>query len=165
MLGPISYRVVTRRTIFWLGVAAYPVGCSVTNSAVRDACTHGNCIHGWYSKYTTVQKRVAVAWAVGAPILLLLVNFGLEEWTGEARQARNRSMQLRAQQQEAARNRFIRTAATYVIAVARKQWKCARCGRSFDKGMSYRYETRWQRQFSYRIKYCEECCCGQLGQT
>jgi hypothetical protein len=52
----------------------YIGGCVVLSRAVRDACTHGNCIHGWYSKYNTAEKLTFIAWALGVPATVIGVS-------------------------------------------------------------------------------------------
>ncbi|MBL0720530.1 topoisomerase DNA-binding C4 zinc finger domain-containing protein [Piscinibacter sp. Jin2] len=47
--------------------AAYVGGCVHLNNEVRRACTHGNCKHGWNSKYTGSEKLAFIAWAIGVP--------------------------------------------------------------------------------------------------
>lgn len=53
--------------------AIYMGGCFVLNEAVRLACTHGNCVHGWYSKNTVAERRLFFAWAIGFPLLVAWV--------------------------------------------------------------------------------------------
>jgi hypothetical protein len=51
----------------------YMSGCGVLNEAVRRACTHGNCVHGWYSKDTRTEQDFYWMWAVGFPVLIYTV--------------------------------------------------------------------------------------------
>jgi hypothetical protein len=58
----------------WMGRAAlgalvliYAAGCFELKARVREACTHGNCRHGFYSKYTKAEQAAFYAWAFGYP--------------------------------------------------------------------------------------------------
>ena len=35
---------------------------------VAESCRHGNCKHGWYSKYNRKEQRLATLWMIGFPI-------------------------------------------------------------------------------------------------
>jgi hypothetical protein len=52
-------------------IVIYLVGLHFLNEAVRAACTHGNCKHGWYSKDTGAEQVLTLLWAWGFPIGLL----------------------------------------------------------------------------------------------
>lgn len=49
-------------------IVVYFSGCVYFDSRVEDACTHGNCKHGWYSKYTQAEQSTARLWMFGFPI-------------------------------------------------------------------------------------------------
>ena len=51
--------------------AIYVHGCDVRREAVSDACTHGNCKSGWYSKYNNSEKTDYYLWAWGYPLVML----------------------------------------------------------------------------------------------
>ena len=59
-MGKIVLVVVV--IIFFLGLGYF-------NSQVAEACTHGNCVHGWDSKYTHTEQRYFQLWLIGFPIL------------------------------------------------------------------------------------------------
>ena len=73
LAGPEPLTVSPRRSGLWVGlaVAAYAGGCAVLNEAVRQACTHPNCEHGWYSQNTGPQQSLFWLWAVGFPALVM----------------------------------------------------------------------------------------------
>lgn len=50
-------------------VVVYLIGFVVANNYVSDSCTHGNCKHGWNSKYNKEEKRIASLWIIGFPIV------------------------------------------------------------------------------------------------
>lgn len=50
-------------------VVIYLIGFVVANNYVADSCTHGNCKHGWNSKYNKKEKRIASLWIIGYPVL------------------------------------------------------------------------------------------------
>ena len=56
-----------------IAILIYFFGCSHFNSEVREACTHGNCKHGWYSKYNESEKTVASMWMIGYPIIAFVI--------------------------------------------------------------------------------------------
>ena len=49
----------------------YAAGCIVLKENVREACTHGNCRHGFYSKYTKAEQAALFAWLFGYPAAVL----------------------------------------------------------------------------------------------
>jgi predicted RNA-binding Zn-ribbon protein involved in translation (DUF1610 family) len=49
-------------------IVIYFIGFFLAHKAVRDSCTHGNCKHGWNSKYNKTEKNIASLWIVGFPI-------------------------------------------------------------------------------------------------
>jgi hypothetical protein len=49
-------------------VVVYLVGVSYGNAMVRGACWHGNCIHGWNSKYNGTERAIATSWIFGFPL-------------------------------------------------------------------------------------------------
>lgn len=56
-----------------IAILIYFFGCSHFNSEVREACTHGNCKHGWYSKYNHSEKTIASIWMIGYPIIAFVI--------------------------------------------------------------------------------------------
>ena len=52
-------------------VLVYGAGCAVLNENVARACTHGNCIHGWYSANTGSEQALFFMWAIGFPVALV----------------------------------------------------------------------------------------------
>ena len=51
-----------KKVLFSIALIVYIIGFFMANSAVSNACTHGNCKHGWYSKNTGSQQTVAILW-------------------------------------------------------------------------------------------------------
>lgn len=49
-------------------IVIYFIGFFLAHKAVRDSCTHGNCTHGWNSKYNKTEKNLASLWIIGFPI-------------------------------------------------------------------------------------------------
>ena len=56
-------------------ILIYLVGCFYFNELVSLSCTHGNCVHGWYSKYNKDEKAIASLWILGYPAGSLLIYF------------------------------------------------------------------------------------------
>ena len=63
-MGKIVLVVVV--IVFFLGLGYF-------NSQVAEACTHGNCVHGWDSKYTYTEQRYFQLWLIGFPILAYFI--------------------------------------------------------------------------------------------
>ena len=42
----------------------YLIGFAIANDAIAEACTHGHCRHGWYSKSNTFEKFMALLWTL-----------------------------------------------------------------------------------------------------
>jgi hypothetical protein len=42
---------------------------------VRNASTHGNTIHGWYSKYNRYEKLLAWLWFIIFPIIVAFIAY------------------------------------------------------------------------------------------
>lgn len=61
-----------RENIIIALVVIYIIGFIIANKSVSDSCTHGNCKHGWYSKYNTEEKNLASLWIIGFPIVSYL---------------------------------------------------------------------------------------------
>ena len=59
-----------KKCLFAVAFVVYIFGFFTANKAVRDACTHGNCKHGWYSKKNKTEKAIAFLWVL-TPISLL----------------------------------------------------------------------------------------------
>lgn len=50
-------------------VVIYLIGFVVANNYVADSCAHGNCKHGWNSKYNKEEQRIASLWIIGFPVI------------------------------------------------------------------------------------------------
>lgn len=50
-------------------VVIYPIGFFIANQYVAGSCAHGNCKHGWNSKYNKEEQRIASIWIIGFPVL------------------------------------------------------------------------------------------------
>jgi hypothetical protein len=48
----------------------YFAGCMLLDAGVDAACTHPNCVHGWYSQNTKLEQILFWIWALGFPILM-----------------------------------------------------------------------------------------------
>ncbi|OGW45278.1 MAG: hypothetical protein A2Y66_08840 [Nitrospirae bacterium RBG_13_41_22] len=55
-----------------VGLAIYILGCIFFTYLVRVSCTHGNCVHGWYSKYNATERFIAMAWILGVPVVAMI---------------------------------------------------------------------------------------------
>lgn len=57
--------------LFWciISLVIYIIGVVNFYDEVRRASTHGNTIHGWYSKSNGSQKAMATFWGIGFPII------------------------------------------------------------------------------------------------
>ena len=77
-VGWMIYHIITqswvKKIIFLLILIVYLSVFVELNGNVRKASTHGNTKHGWYSKYNTAEKTIAIAWIFGFPILCFSVN-------------------------------------------------------------------------------------------
>lgn len=130
-------------------------GCAVLNEEVRTACTHGNCVHGWYSKYNTAEKVVFLAWAVGFPTVVALVAGAMDRSGPEAEASQARSKRRAARTYR--RGRRKREQRALETARARKQWNCERCGATIAVGATYSYFTTWDGSRQNRHRLCAEC--------
>jgi hypothetical protein len=76
-----KYLPRSHASLWKLGCASalliYGVGCVVLAGRVRDACTHGNCRHGFYSKYTYGERTDYSLWQYGFPTIVLVVVYAL----------------------------------------------------------------------------------------
>lgn len=84
---PVFRRVALigmRQILAWVLVIVYFGGCAVLNQAVSDACTHGNCIHGWNSKYNGSEKALFFSWGIGFPLVIFGSRALVRQLTGEA---------------------------------------------------------------------------------
>lgn len=56
---------------FWclISLIIYIIGVNYFYDEVRTASTHGNTVHGWYSKSNGGEKAIALLWAVFFPIV------------------------------------------------------------------------------------------------
>ncbi len=59
-----------KKVLFSGCLIVYIIGFGIANGAVRDACTHGNCKHGWYSKKNDAEKFMALLWTLTPGILV-----------------------------------------------------------------------------------------------
>ena len=140
-------------------VLVYVGGCFTLNQAVADACTHGNCIHGWYSKYNGTEKALFFTWLIGFPLAIAGVRAAIRQVSGEAARDAERQRVARATYDETlrkqqARNLFVSTSNS---AVSRQSWKCVKCGQPFPAGTPYHYQTSWDGSYQSRTKYCVAC--------
>jgi hypothetical protein len=57
--------------LFWctISLIIYLIGVTNFYDEVRRASTHGNTIHGWYSKSNGSEKAMATFWGIGFPII------------------------------------------------------------------------------------------------
>ena len=57
--------------LFWctISLIIYIIGVTNFYDEVRRASTHGNTIHGWYSKSNGSEKAMATFWGIGFPII------------------------------------------------------------------------------------------------
>jgi len=62
-----------KRIFILLALILYLSVFVLLNQNVKNASTHGNTIHGWYSKYNTTEKFIAVAWVIGFPLTCFIV--------------------------------------------------------------------------------------------
>jgi len=122
-------------------------GCAVLNARVRQACTHPNCVHGWYSKYTIAEQVTYIVWAVGFPVIAAFLT---------ARSASRRAPPASSNQVPPAiwdPRKVPRSSAR-----ARKSWDCERCHRTIHAGQTYwYYESGYGRDTS-RHRICSRCC-------
>ena len=51
----------------------FVAGLIYLNGQVADACTHGNCVHGWDSKYTKTEQANFRLWFFGFPITIYIL--------------------------------------------------------------------------------------------
>ena len=51
----------------------FVAGLIYLNGQVADACTHGNCVHGWDSKYTKTEQANYRLWFFGFPITIYIL--------------------------------------------------------------------------------------------
>lgn len=137
----------------------YVAGCVRLNQAVANACTHGNCIHGWYSKYNGTEKALFFAWMIGFPLAVAGIRAAIRQINGEAARDTERQRLARATYDEASRKRqtlnFL--ISTTQSAVSRKPWTCSQCGHAFPAGVRYHYQTLWEGSYQTRTKYCAPC--------
>src|SRR5690242_11084618 len=102
-------------------VLVYTAGCFRLNQAVSDACTHGNCIHGWYSKYNGAEKLAFFAWAIGFPLAVAGLRTMIRERNGDADRARL----AHKAEVDAIQQRFKQRISRASSARSRKAWQCS----------------------------------------
>ena len=71
----ITMKDASKHIIMAVLIVIYFVGCQKLNNDVREACTHGNCKHGWYSKYNEDEQATANLWTYGFLLFLAFVSF------------------------------------------------------------------------------------------
>jgi len=59
------------KTLIFAGVI-FVGGLIYFNGQVADACTHGNCVHGWSSKNTQAEQNNSRIWFIGFPLFIFL---------------------------------------------------------------------------------------------
>jgi hypothetical protein len=64
--------LVGKKALIFAGVI-FVGGLIYFNGQVADACTHGNCVHGWSSKYTQDEQNNSRMWFIGFPLFVFLV--------------------------------------------------------------------------------------------
>ncbi|WP_414931051.1 topoisomerase DNA-binding C4 zinc finger domain-containing protein [Vibrio europaeus] len=62
-----------RELVTLFAVIIFIIGYVVVNNNVSDSCNHGNCKHGWNSKYNKEEKHTALLWMFGFPIISYLL--------------------------------------------------------------------------------------------
>ena len=60
------------KTLIFAGVI-FVGGLIYFNGQVADACTHGNCVHGWSSKNTQAEQNNSRMWFIGFPLFIFLI--------------------------------------------------------------------------------------------
>ncbi len=63
----------SKKIFLIIGLIIYLTVSLGLNTEVRLSSTHGNTKHGWYSKYNSEEKFVAVSWFVAFPIGLFFL--------------------------------------------------------------------------------------------
>jgi len=53
-------------------LVGYIIGFRHFADEVRRASTHGNTIHGWYSKYNSAERNYAYLWVLGYPPIVFV---------------------------------------------------------------------------------------------
>ena len=61
-----------KKALIFAGVI-FVGGLIYFNGQVADACTHGNCVHGWSSKYTQAEQNNSRMWFIGFPLFIFLI--------------------------------------------------------------------------------------------
>ena len=61
-----------KKALIFAGVI-FVGGLIYFNGQVADACTHGNCVHGWSSKYTQAEQNNSRMWFIGFPLFVFLL--------------------------------------------------------------------------------------------
>ena len=146
MTGTSIWRVV-KRALWYSGLTIYFGGCVVLNWAVKEACTHGNCIHGWYSQYNTAEKLFFFAWAIGLPAAAI----GLHSMVSK----KSAPVQQTPRKARPPGRRSIDV--PYATAKARKDWTCHRCRSRISAGATYWYTTVGYGRETSRFRYCRQC--------
>ncbi len=140
-----------------LAVAVYAAGCFALNENIRRACTHGNCVHGWYSKYTTHEKVLFFLWAVGYPVglgaLALVASSFRRNSDGAAESAQKTTFTVTATPLKHGTWRRVPDKS----ATARKNWACLQCRAEIKAGKTYWYYETGDGRYSSRSRFCEAC--------
>jgi hypothetical protein len=83
---------VGKKALIFAGVI-FVGGLIYFNGQVADACTHGNCVHGWSSKYTQDEQNNSRMWFIGFPLLTFLIyiffNSNKEEYLNANKEKKN----------------------------------------------------------------------------
>lgn len=137
-----------RIVILAVTILVYVGGCYVLNENIRIACRHGNCIHGWYSKYNEPEKRLYFLWALGVPAVAAIAALA---WTSRRGRTPQRTHHDNYEASTSRRSRPL------FSAKARKEWTCCECGSRIRRGSSYRYYEIWSGSFSTRHRLCLVC--------
>ncbi|MDB4914767.1 MAG: hypothetical protein JWM95_2411 [Gemmatimonadetes bacterium] len=143
-------------------ILTYFIGFVFLMGRVAAACTHANCRHGWYSKYTGPEKAAVVIWLVAYPYVAYYARKLLRRLNGaEARDrdaARGRSvLYWRKQSREDFRAWAwgVRRANSRGKTV--REWQCLSCAKTYPAGATYWFHAEHAGQTSSRSKYCGTC--------
>ena len=116
---------------------------------VRRACTHGNCVHGFYSKYTVRERMYFYAWAIGLPVVAL-IGYGLIT-------AQRPESDGDAQMRPRIRQEIPQAAKASSVAKARKEWRCRGCSARIAPGAECYYYVSYVGDYASRERYCVNC--------
>ena len=63
------------RIFYGFLVGIYIIGLFFFFNLVKISSNHGNTIHGWYSKYNTLEKISAWAWIIIIPPIIIFLSW------------------------------------------------------------------------------------------